>query len=478
MAKFPSKSGGGDNKGGVRLPSNTDKAIMTRTEDLLNELEQTLALSIGNVFLNTKATVTNFAQLKGKASGKSLLLSNLEDIKNSIEKVLSPDNKNYKRTYNLIKHSSESLNKLSSETFLSNVIASNTPLTIDYTEKLDKIIETVKTSINNIVNLQGSKTVSAPADSVESKTSATSATLDINVSGLDKASLDTMLNLGQLTISKDSMLSANTLHDFSNALASIGALDIKTLPKDVFTYINESVIPETNKIIEGLSKIDGDIKNKEKSIKTVKTFIDAVSSLGYLKDVNIYEGIKQLEQINTEMFSYIKCLIDNIATIDKDISEHQDSLKTIYSFIDVIANLGTILDIDTKKYADFIKLIETDIVSAYSDVILAFNNVPELSKEAQNSIIDLSKMINEAAIKLSFKDIASMYASLLLLKGSNEIPGIGTLLYELITGINKISDLTLTDNTKKIITDIADLIQHSDESLSIKTIGLEKITKK
>lgn len=84
MAKFPSKSGGGDNTGGVRLPSNTDKAIMTRTEDLLNELEQTLAMSIGNVFLNTKATVTNFAQLKGKAAGKSLLLGGLEDIKNSI----------------------------------------------------------------------------------------------------------------------------------------------------------------------------------------------------------------------------------------------------------------------------------------------------------------------------------------------------------------------------------------------------------
>ena len=39
-------------------------------------------------------------------------------------------------------------------------------------------------------------------------------------------------------------------------------------------------------------------------MKTVKTFIGAVSSLGYLKDVNISEGIKQLEQINTEMFSY------------------------------------------------------------------------------------------------------------------------------------------------------------------------------
>lgn len=214
MAKFPSKQG----TGGVRLPSNTDMALMTRTEDLLNDIEQTLAMSIGSVFFNQKASITSFSQLKGKAAEPSLLLGKLDKICESIDNIFNKDNKNFKDTYTLITDSAEALRTLASIDFSQltqqntseNIInnTNNNVDIIDYSDVLGSIDDNIDTITSELAKVVGA------LDTVKNNNK-----IELLIGGnISNDNIDALTKLSEIKVSKDSIINGNVFEKFVKSL--------------------------------------------------------------------------------------------------------------------------------------------------------------------------------------------------------------------------------------------------------------------
>ena len=187
----------------VEQASDTQKILFARTEELLEAIEQSIAMSVGNVFFG-ETNVTNFEKLKSKAANKtsvsnSFIYTGLKNIQTSIDNLFSKDNKSYKDTYKFLKESSIALSKLSSKTFI------------------DPIIDGAK-SISTLSNQPKKK----EKKNEESK-------IEIILKNIDKKSVDSLIQLANTKITKDSMLNKNMLKNFVEVLTNLSKVDLSLL---------------------------------------------------------------------------------------------------------------------------------------------------------------------------------------------------------------------------------------------------------
>lgn len=187
----------------VEQASDTQKILFARTEELLESIEQSIAMSVGNVFFG-ETNVTNFEKLKSKATNKtsvsnSFIYTGLKNIQTSIDNLFSKDNKSYKDTYKFLKESSIALSKLSSKTFM------------------DPIVDSAK-SISTLNN-QPKKKEKKKEES----------TIEIILKNIDKKSVDSLIQLANTKITKDSMLNKNMLRNFIEVLTNLSKVDLSLL---------------------------------------------------------------------------------------------------------------------------------------------------------------------------------------------------------------------------------------------------------
>lgn len=305
-------------KGGIKLPSGVFNTLMTRTENLLGNLEESVALSVGSVFLNQSNTVKNLNDLRSKASGKSLLLTGLSDISSKLKNLLKPDNKSYKSTYNLIKESTNYLKSLTSD----RDIVPNTQ--INYTEQLDAIVKHLEENKDKNIN---------------------TGEIILNITGLDKKSIDSIIELSKLKLSENSVIDTNVAKNISKFIMSIyetfdnlNKFNESNVSENIqkltqyFTYLNDLFKLQTTLYNNSIEAVEANKKVNEALDTITET---AVNSSEHIDDVNT--GTNSLTDITKFVIaSGVIMLIGSLFMSDKRIIDSMKFGITLALFITAI----------------------------------------------------------------------------------------------------------------------------------------------
>ena len=325
MGKFGSKTG-------IKVPSGIYNALMTRTENLLDNIEQSVALSVGSVFLDQGNNIKNINDLRNKTAGKSLLLSGLRDIKNAIEKSSKTSNKYYKDSYALLKDSKKSLEKIFDNHFFEPIIP------IDYTESINTIISLLSSSVKSSESESTTKTILEPITQIDytdklndiisllnsNKTDTGSQTITVAIKGLNNKSINSLIELGKLKFDENSIINQNILDNFNKLIEVLEKLS-ENNSADLSGI--KQIIPDLKSVINDVFKIfkkidDFDAIESSKNVEEMSKYFDSLSNL-FKQQIIVSRQANHAIEAN----KHINESLDNISETAVKTNEHIDDIK-------------------------------------------------------------------------------------------------------------------------------------------------------
>ena len=194
MAKQPSNKEFPKKTTNIRQASDTEQVLFQRTENLLENIEQTIVGALSNIFFGAtgKKTYADIQSLINQqdAVKKSVLFKGFTEGSVKTNKSVKKD-----KTTNI-------------ETQLKTLV-----------DNLQKLSRNVINSAKFVVPPKNLAEVRAQNNKKKGKT--TEATINLVVSGMDKKSIESLLKLAKLNISDKSILNKDNIDEFVSALTTI-----------------------------------------------------------------------------------------------------------------------------------------------------------------------------------------------------------------------------------------------------------------